>query len=62
VIDASPAAITLALLLTDEELDSLETTTANGWRDRVPTSQPFSRSLGVYRSRSLNSGIATSRD
>jgi hypothetical protein len=30
VVDASPAAITLALLLTDEELDSLEKTAGDG--------------------------------
>jgi hypothetical protein len=34
VIDASPAAITLAMLMTDEELDSLEKRGRWSWRNR----------------------------
>jgi hypothetical protein len=51
VIDASPAAITLALLLTDEELDSLEKRAGDteiAWRGRpggldVASLQPAAR-------------------
>jgi hypothetical protein len=34
----------------------LRPATADRWRDRVLTSQPFSRSRRVYRSQSFNSG------
>jgi hypothetical protein len=36
--------------------------TSDGWRDRVPTSQPFSRNGRVNRTWAFSSGSGTSRD